>query len=63
MQHAGPPPPPAPLPPQALDLFNRMVRAAPTFAEAYNKRGTVLYLTQRYREAIADARITLEMNP
>lgn len=48
---------------QALDLFNRMVRAAPTFAEAYNKRGTVLYLTQRYREAIADARITLEMNP
>lgn len=48
---------------QALELFDSMVRAAPTFAEAYNKRGTVLYLLQRYREAIADARITLEMNP
>ncbi|KAL4422934.1 hypothetical protein ABPG75_009131 [Micractinium tetrahymenae] len=48
---------------QALALFDRMVRAAPTFAEAYNKRGTVLYLTQRYHEAIADARLTLEMNP
>ncbi|KAL4451207.1 hypothetical protein ABPG77_009279 [Micractinium sp. CCAP 211/92] len=48
---------------QALALFDSMVRAAPTFAEAYNKRGTVLYLMQRYHEAIADARVTLEMNP
>lgn len=32
-------------------------------AQAYNKRATVLYLLQRYREAIDDCRITLQMNP
>ncbi|PSC68285.1 Histone deacetylase 14 [Micractinium conductrix] len=47
----------------ALDLFNGMVQAAPTFAEAYNKRATVLYLQQRYAAAIDDCRVVLQMNP
>jgi tetratricopeptide (TPR) repeat protein len=48
---------------QALELFDRMVALAPTFAEAYNKRATVLFLLQRFEEAIADCRIALQMNP
>lgn len=48
---------------QALQLFDRMVTLAPTFAEAYNKRATVLFLLQRFEEAIADCRVALQMNP
>lgn len=42
---------------QALALFDGMVAQAPTFAEGYNKRATVLYLQGRYAEAIEDCKV------
>lgn len=35
----------------------------PYHAQGYNKRATVLFLLQRYRESVADCRVVLELNP
>ncbi len=49
---------------QASDeIFTRLIRAAPGFAEGWNKRATVRYLARDYVGSIADCRETLARNP
>ena len=46
-----------------LVLCNQLVDAYPDFAEAWNKRATILYLLNRPEESVADIRTTLELEP
>lgn len=48
---------------EALDAFDNMVDRAPEFAEAWNKRATVLYLMGRLDESVYDIQQTLELEP
>ena len=48
---------------RALLLLNRLVFESPRFAEARYQRAVVQYLRGAYREALADARRTLRLNP
>jgi tetratricopeptide (TPR) repeat protein len=48
---------------EAIEIFSQMIARAPKFAEAYNKRATVYYLTQEFEKSIADIHRTLELNP
>jgi Flp pilus assembly protein TadD len=47
----------------ALEVFDELVEHAPSFAEGWNKRATVLYLLDRNDEAAADIGRTLELEP
>jgi len=47
----------------SLEVLNEMVVLAPEFAEAWNKRATVLYLMQRFEESLEDVDRTLELEP
>ena len=49
--------------PTAEAVFTRLIEAAPAFAEGWNKRATVRYLSKDYRGSIADCRETLTRNP
>jgi len=44
-----------------LLLCNQLVDAYPNYAEAWNKRATVLYLLKRHDESVADIGKTLEL--
>jgi tetratricopeptide (TPR) repeat protein len=48
---------------EAERVFSRVIEAAPTFAEGWNKRATVRYLAKDYVGSIADCRETLTRNP
>ena len=48
---------------EALAAFDEMVRRAPRFAEAWNKRATVNYLMGRFAESAADIDRTLALEP
>ena len=47
----------------ALELFNKMIEAAPNFSEGWNKRATVYYLMGEYEPSRADVAKTLELEP
>jgi tetratricopeptide (TPR) repeat protein len=47
----------------AFEAFDTMVDQAPEFAEAWNKRATVLYLMGRLDESVLDIQQTLELEP
>lgn len=47
----------------ALASFDRVVEAAPGFAEGWNKRATVYWLLDRLPESMADIRRTLTLEP
>jgi tetratricopeptide (TPR) repeat protein len=48
---------------EAQGQLDLLVAAAPDWAEAWNKRATLHYLTHRDAESIADIRRTLELEP
>ena len=47
----------------ALELFDKMIEAAPGFSEGWNKRATVYYLIGDYERSRADVAKTLELEP
>ncbi len=47
----------------AVSVFSRVVEAAPTFAEGWNKRATARYLAEHYASAIADCEEVVRLNP
>jgi tetratricopeptide (TPR) repeat protein len=49
--------------PHALDLLDQIIVLKPGFAEAWNKRATVHYLTDDYSASLSDLRETLALEP
>jgi tetratricopeptide (TPR) repeat protein len=49
--------------PLALDFLDRIVTLAPGYAEGWNKRATVFYLTDDYGKSIADIERVLAIEP
>jgi tetratricopeptide (TPR) repeat protein len=43
--------------------FGKAIEIAPDFAEPYNQRAIVAYLTERFEDSVADARRAVELNP
>jgi tetratricopeptide (TPR) repeat protein len=50
-------------PAQAVDVFTRIIRQDPAFAEAYNKRATAYYQIGRYEDSLNDIDEVLKRNP
>lgn len=48
---------------QALTRFDQMVKRAPEFAEAWNRRATVHYMMGNYRASVGDIQRTLTLEP
>jgi tetratricopeptide (TPR) repeat protein len=49
--------------PKALDILDRIVTLKPDYAEGWNKRATVYYLTDGYSQAISDIEHVLVLEP
>ncbi|MEP0519711.1 MAG: tetratricopeptide repeat protein [Hyphomicrobiales bacterium] len=47
----------------ALDLFEQMTEIAPEYAEGWNKRATVHYILNNFKESLADIAETLKREP
>ena len=47
----------------AVGRFTELIHAAPTFAEAWNKRATVYYLLDRLEDSVRDIERTLALEP
>lgn len=48
---------------EAIELFSRVIRAKPDFAEGWNKRATAYFLAGEYARSIADCDEVLKRNP
>ena len=48
---------------KAYDLFTKIIAVETDWAEAWNKRATVLYLMEQYESSLADIKITLVLEP
>jgi tetratricopeptide (TPR) repeat protein len=49
--------------PEALDILDRIVTLDPDYAEGWNKRATVYFLTDRYGPALSDIEHVLVLEP
>ncbi len=48
---------------KAYDLFTQIIATEPNWAEAWNKRATVLYLMNKHQSSLDDIKITLTLEP
>ena len=48
---------------KAYELFTKVITVESDWAEAWNKRATVLYLMKQYESSLADIEITLVLEP
>tara|TARA_B100001996_G_scaffold352001_1_gene312433 strand:+ start:27 stop:590 length:564 start_codon:yes stop_codon:yes gene_type:complete len=48
---------------KAYKTFTQIIAAEPDWAEAWNKRATVLYLMNKYQSSLDDIKITLTLEP
>ena len=48
---------------KAYDVFTKIITVESDWAEAWNKRATVLYLMKRYESSLADIKVTLVLEP
>ena len=48
---------------KAYDVFTKIIAVENDWAEAWNKRATVLYLMEQYESSLADIKITLVLEP
>ena len=48
---------------KAYDVFTKIITVEYDWAEAWNKRATVLYLMKQYESSLADIEITLALEP
>ncbi len=48
---------------KAYEIFTKIITVETDWAEAWNKRATVLYLMKRYESSLADIEITLVLEP
>ena len=48
---------------KAIDIFSLIISIDSNWAEAWNKRGTVLYLSGRYEDSVKDIEKALQLEP
>ena len=48
---------------KALYIFNKIIKEAPAFPEAYNKRATTYFLMKKYDKSLMDIKVTLTLEP
>ena len=48
---------------KALYIFNNIIKEAPAFSEAYNKRATTYFLMKKYDKSLMDIKATLALEP
>ena len=48
---------------KALYIFNNIIKEAPAFSEAYNKRATTYFLMKKYDKSLMDIKATLTLEP
>ena len=48
---------------KALYIFNNIIKEAPAFSEAYNKRATTYFLMKKYEKSLMDIKTTLTLEP
>jgi len=48
---------------KAYEIFTQIIAEEPEWAEAWNKRATVLYLMDQYQSSLNDIKITLVLEP
>ena len=48
---------------KALYIFNNIIKEAPAFSEAYNKRATTYFLMKKYEKSLMDIKATLTLEP
>ena len=48
---------------KAYEIFTQIIAAEPDWAEAWNKRATVLYLMKEHQSSLDDIKITLSLEP
>ena len=48
---------------KAYEIFTQIITVEPDWAEAWNKRATVLYLMDQYQSSLDDIKITLTLEP
>ena len=48
---------------KALYIFNNIIKEAPAFSEAYNKRATAYFLMKKYDKSLMDIKATLTLEP
>ena len=48
---------------KALYIFDNIIKEAPAFSEAYNKRATTYFLMKKYEKSLMDVKTTLALEP